>query len=256
MDLGIEGRVAIVAGASQGTGRATAIALAREGVDVALVARSKDKLDRVADEVRALGRRAEVVAVDVTDRAALRAGLDRAAGALGSPTILVHAVASLWRPSKLQFSTDEEVDDQLRTELVSAIDLSRIVLPSMMEARFGRIVVLGSLAARTGISGGTLYATTKAALEGLIRGIALDDSRRGVTANLLSLSFIDSERLATRTAGDEAARERLVRATATREIPSPEDVANVVAFLCSARASVITGAVVEVTAGSHLNNLW
>jgi NAD(P)-dependent dehydrogenase (short-subunit alcohol dehydrogenase family) len=126
----------------------------------------------------------------------------------------------------------------------------------MMQARFGRIVATGSVAARTGISGGTMYTTTKAALEGLVRGIALDDSRRGITANVVAIGFADTERLATRTAGDEAARERLVRATATRAIPSADDIAHVIAFLCSAKASAITGSVVDATAGVHLNNLW
>jgi NAD(P)-dependent dehydrogenase (short-subunit alcohol dehydrogenase family) len=126
----------------------------------------------------------------------------------------------------------------------------------MVEARFGRIVGLGSVAARTGVSGGALYAAGKAALEGLLRGIALDYSRRGVTANVVSIAFADTERLQGRVASDPAARERIERATATRRIPTPEEIADVVAFLCSPRASAITGAVVDATAGGHLNNLW
>ncbi len=256
MDLGIASRVALVAGASQGIGRAVAIGLAKEGADVILLARSADKLEDAAKEIRALGRRAEPVAVAAEDRAALRSAVERATKALGEPTILVLAIAAMWAPQKLQFTSDEEIDRLLDTDVVSAIDLCRLVLPGMMQQRFGRIVTIGSVAARSGVSGGTLYATSKAALEGLMRGIALDDSRRGITANTVAVSFADTERLASRTAGDQEARDRLVRATATRKIPLPEDIADVVTFLCSPRASAITGAVVDATAGAHLNNLW
>jgi NAD(P)-dependent dehydrogenase (short-subunit alcohol dehydrogenase family) len=256
MDLGISGRVALVAGASQGIGRAVATALAREGVDVALLARDAEKLANVAAEIRGLGRRAVPLPVDVTDRAALRSAVEQATDELGAPGILVHAVAAVWEPRKLQYQEDDEIDRLLRTDLLSAIDLARLVLPAMTHARFGRIVTIGSLAARTGVAGGALYAAGKAALEGLVRGIALDDSRRGITANAVSLGFVDTERLRMRTAGGPEARERLERATATRRITTPEEVADVVAFLCSERARAITGAVVDVTAGGHLNNLW
>lgn len=256
MDLGISGRVALVSGASQGIGRAAALGLAREGADILVMARSAEKLDALVAEVRALGRRAEALAVDVTDRDALRAAFARGVAALGDPAILVLAVAAVYEPEKLQYAGDAEVDRLLRTDITSAVDLCRLALPGMMQARFGRVIGIGSVAARSGVSGGTLYAAGKAALEGLIRGIALDDSRRGITANVVAVSFADTERLAMRTAGDEAARERLVRATATRRIPTPEEIGDVIAFLASARAGAITGAVVDATAGAHLNNLW
>ena len=141
-------------------------------------------------------------------------------------------------------------------DLTSAIALCTRVLPAMMDARFGRIVALGSLGARFGIAGATLYAATKAALEGLCRGIALDYSRRGITANTLSISFVETERLAVRSAQDPEARARLQRATATRALLTPAQVADVATFLCSPRAAAITGSVIDVTAGAHLNNLW
>lgn len=256
MDLGISGRVALVSGASQGIGRAATLALAREGADVLVMARSEDKLEALAAEVRALGRRAEVLAVDVEGRDALRAAFARGAAALGAPTILVLAVAAVYKAEKLQYVDDAEVDRLLRTDVTANVDLCRLALPGMMEARFGRVIGVGSVGARTGLAGGALYAAGKAALEGLVRGIAVDDSRRGVTANVVAVGFADTERLAMRIAGDDAARERLVRATATRRIPTPEEVADVIAFLASTRAGAITGAVVDVTAGTHLNNLW
>lgn len=256
MDLGISGRVALVAGASQGIGRAVALGLAREGADVAVLARSEDKLEKVAGEIRALGRRALPIPVDVTDRPALAAAVERVSSELGAPTVLALVAAAVYEAKKLQFHDQAEADRLLATDFVSAVDLCRAVLPGMMQARHGRIVAVSSVAAGTGVPGGALYGAGKAALEGLMRGIALDDSRRGITANAVRVGFADTERLAMRTAGHTEARERLARHSSVRRLLTPEEVADVVVFLCSDRASAVTGAVVDATGGAHLNNLW
>jgi NAD(P)-dependent dehydrogenase (short-subunit alcohol dehydrogenase family) len=253
MQLGIEGKLALVAGGGRGIGRAVALALAREGADVAVLARTSSELDAAAAEIAQLGRRSFALPCDATDARALDAALEKLPA---PPAIVVLGTAALYAPKKLQFVEDEEQRAFLDTDVASAATLCRRTLPGMMEARFGRIVALSSVAARTGVSGGTLYAAGKAALEGLVRGIALDYSRRGITANAVAISFADTERLKGRVASDPAARERLEKATATRRIPTPEEIADVVAFLCSPRAGAITGAVIDATAGAHLNNLW
>lgn len=256
MDLGIADKVALVVGGGRGIGRAAALALAREGAEIAVLARTGAELEETARQVRALGRRALPLAADVTDTGAVDAALARLRGELGPPTLLVLGAAALYRPEKLQHVDDAEVIRCLAVDVQSAIFLCKRVLPDMLEARFGRIVGLGSLASRTGVSGGTLYAAGKAALEGLLRGIALDYSRRGITANVCAIAFAGTERLEGRLEGEPAQRERLERATATRAIPTAAQIAQVVAFLCSTQAEVITGAVVDATAGAHLNNLW
>ncbi len=246
----------MVVGGGRGIGRAAALALAREGADVAVLARTAAELEACAAEARALGRKALAVPADVTDLTALDAALARVRTELGAPTLLVLGAAALYRPQKLQHVEDAEVAQFLAVDVQSAVAVCKRILPGMLEARFGRIVGLGSVAARTGVSGGTLYAAGKAALEGLLRGIALDYSRRGITANVCAIAFAETERLRVRIAGDPAHREKLQSATATRAIPTAEQIADVVAFLCSAQASVITGAVIDATAGAHLNNLW
>jgi 3-oxoacyl-[acyl-carrier protein] reductase len=256
MDLGISGRVVLVAGASRGIGRAVGRALAKEGCDVALLARSADALDAAAAEITALGRKAAALPCDLSDLGALKAAYDKASAALGPPSIVVLSAAALYAPKKLHFLEPAEVRAALDTDLASAVELCRLALPAMMDLRFGRIVALGSVAARSGVSGGALYSAAKAGLEGLMHGLAVDYSRRGITANVVSVSFADSERLRGRVGDDEAARERLVQATATRRIPTVDEIADVVAFVCSARANSITGAVIDATAGGHLNNLW
>ncbi|MCA9588629.1 MAG: SDR family oxidoreductase [Myxococcales bacterium] len=256
MDLGISGRVAVVAGASQGIGREIALGLAREGVDVLAVARSAERLTTLAGEVTALGRRCHVAAVDVSDRTATRIALDAGAAVLGEPTILVLAVAAVYRPEKLQFVDAGRTDELLAVDLRSQVELCQWALPHMMQARWGRIVGVGSLAARTGVAGGALYAAAKAGLEGLMRGLAVDYGRRGITANVVAPSLARTERLVARIAGDPDHEQKLERATASRRIPEPREIADVVTFLCSERAGAITGAVVDATAGAHLNNLW
>ena len=255
MELGIRGRVALVAGGGRGIGRAVAVALAEEGADVAPLARTGREVDACASDVRALGRRACPIAVDVTRRDALAEAFAQVTRELGAPTLLVLAVAAVYEPKKLQFVDQHEADALLSADVTSAVDLCRLALPGMMEARFGRIVAIGSVAARGGVAGGALYSASKAALEGLTRGIAVDYSRRGITANVVSVSFADTERLASRLGGDVEARARLERSTASRHIPTPAEIADVVTFLCSPRASSITGAVIDATAGGHLNNV-
>jgi NAD(P)-dependent dehydrogenase (short-subunit alcohol dehydrogenase family) len=255
VDLGLDGAVALVAGGGRGIGRAVAQALAREGADVAVAARTAAEVERVAAEVRAAGRRAVAHAADLAAPGAAARFVD-AAAALGPPTLLVLCAAALYTPKKLHTVDDEEIASHLAVDLGAAIALCRAALPAMLAARHGRIVALGSLAARTGIPGATLYATAKAALEGLARGLAVDYTRRGITANVVAAGFTATERLAERLGGDPSAHERLVRATAARRLVTPEEVADVVVFLCSRRAAGVTGAVIDVTAGAHLNNLW
>jgi NAD(P)-dependent dehydrogenase (short-subunit alcohol dehydrogenase family) len=256
MNLGLEGRIALVAGAGRGLGRAIALSLAREGADVIVTSRTLAELDAVAAEARTLGRRALAIEADLTYADALDHVFTEARAQLGAPTLLVLNAAALYQPKKLHNVTDAEAAELLAVDLGAAIGLCLRALPGMLEARHGRIVAVGSVAARTGVAGGSLYAAAKAALEGLVRGLAVDYSRYGITANVAAVGVVETERLQARVAGDPAARERLVKATALRRIPAVAEVADAIAFLCSDRASAITGSVLDVTAGAHLNNLW
>ncbi len=253
MDLGIAGQVAWVLGASQGTGRAIALSLARYGARVGVLARDAEALDALVAEVEAAGGEALATPADLLDAEATEAAYAKLSEAFGAPTLVVHAAASMYRPTKLHNLPLEDAERFLSLDLSSALRCLRLALPGMMLARTGRIVALGSLAARGGVAGGTLYASAKAGLEGMVRGVAVDYGRFGITANVVTLSFVDSERFRTRMGGDDEKRRRLERATATRRIPTVEEVAEVVAFVCSKQAALITGTVVEATGGAHLN---
>lgn len=256
MELELKDRVAVIAGGGRGIGKACAEALAAEGVRVAVLSRNASEVEATAREIQAAGGHAVGLECDLTDGAAMNGALERVRAELGAIEILVLSASAHYRPQKLHTLDDATMHDLLAIDVIAATKLCKSVVGEMMLGGYGRIIALGSLGARAGIAGASLYVGGKAYLEGLIRGIAVDYSRRGVTANVCAIGFVDTERVRSRLEGDPDARERLERNTAMRRLAAPKEIADVVTFLASARASFITGAVVDVTGGAHLNNLW
>jgi 3-oxoacyl-[acyl-carrier protein] reductase len=256
MDLGLTGKTALVAGGGRGIGAAVARLLAKEGARVGVLSRNTDEVTAVATDIAAAGGEAVGLPCDLCDPPAIALALAKLAESFGPAQILVHTAAAHFAPKKLHNMSDAEIAHLLDVDLQSAARLCARVVPDMMLGRFGRIVLVGSLAGHVGVAGGPMYATSKVALEGLARGLALDYSRYGICANVARLGFVSSERFIQRLGGDDAHKERLLQSTATRRIPTPEDAAAPIVFLCAEQAWPITGAAVEVTAGSHLNTLW
>lgn len=256
MDLGLRDKTALVAGGGRGIGAAVAQALAHEGVRVGVLSRNAAEVEAVCAAIVANGGQALALPCDLQDAGAIDGALAALKAHFDSPEIVVHTASAHFSPKKLHNMTDAEAAALLDVDLQSAVRLATRVVPEMMVKGFGRIVLVGSLAGQVGVAGGPLYATSKVALEGFARGLALDYSRYGITANVARLGFVSSERFVKRMGGDEEHRARLERSTATRKIPSPEDAAPSIVFLCSTQAWPITGAAVEITAGSHLNTLW
>lgn len=246
-------RNALITGASRGIGRAIAHLLHQSGHKVALCARSEPALSSLRD---ALGpARAAAIPIDLRDSAAGSRAVELAEAALQGPLhIVVHAAAPFFPMQRIMQVSDEDVTAQLGTAVPALSGLCRAAIPSMLGERFGRVVVLSSLAASTGAAGSALYSAAKAGMEGMIRSLALDHGRHGITCNAVEIGFCDTERFRART--DETTRARNAQATALRRIPSPEEVAEIVGFLCRPEAGIITGSVLQATAGSHLNTLW
>lgn len=256
MDLELAGRVALVAGAGRGIGAASARRLGQEGAKVGVLSRTPEQVEAVAASVREAGGEALPLVCDAREPGQLEAALEQLAEAWSPPTVIVSCLAAHFKPAKLHSLSDETQRDLMETDVLATTRLLQRAIPKMMLEKHGRVVLIGSLAGATGVGGGPLYATAKAALEGLARGLAIDYSRYGLTFNVVRPGFTDTERFVQRVGDDPEWRQRLERNTSTRRITSAEEVAALVAFLCSSHAGPITGSVVDITGGTHLNNLW
>ena len=258
MDLDLGGRVAVVTGASQGIGRAITLAVAAEGADVLLVARRREGLEAVAEEVAALGRRAEVLTADVTDHGAAELIATRALDAFGRIDILVNN-AGKGGPKPLLELTAADWESVLELNLLSAVRLVHACVPAMRDQRWGRIVNISSRVALEPDPYFAAYAAAKAALVNFSKSCASAFSADGVLTNCVVPGLIRSEAVdaAARQSAEATGRtiEEVFEATLRkRPIPvgrlgEPDDVATLVALLVSDRASWITGSCFVVDGG-------
>jgi 3-oxoacyl-[acyl-carrier protein] reductase len=257
MDLGIRGRVALVAASSKGLGRASAEALAAEGVSLVLCARGSDALAATAQAIRdAHDVPVTTVVADVSEPAGVAAVLDAALRAHGHVDILVTNAGG--PPPGLFAQHDDAAWAQaIRTTLHSVIGLARGVLPGMTARGWGRIVNVTSIAAKQPVDGLILSNTVRAAVTGFARTLANEVATHGITVNNVMPGFTRTERvetLATRAAEDRGIPLADAYAHWEHEIPmrrmgTPAEFGAMVAFLCSAHASYTTGASIPVDGG-------
>ena len=211
-----------------------------------LVSRSAEELGAVTDSIRADGGEAIALAADLTGEDWLR-DLD---GVAPEVDLLVNNAASFAPYGPLEEVSEAEIRGVLDVCAVASLRLSRHLMGGMKARGFGRIVSVGSVAASYGAGGQVAYATAKAALAGMTRTLAVEGGRCGVTANLIELGLVETERATSEI--DPVIRERLVGNTAIGRAGTPEEVARVISFLCSEESGYITGAVIPVSGGLGL----
>jgi 3-oxoacyl-[acyl-carrier protein] reductase len=236
-------RVALVTGGGRNIGRAIALELSSAGFDVGLLVRTDlVAAEEVADEVRALGRRSLALAADVRDAAAVTTVADRVRSELGPPTVLINAAAMRKETPFLEMSHDEwrEIIDIV---VDGAFVCSREVLPDMLAAGWGRIVMIGGLSGQTGAVQRAHVVTAKAAVVGLTKALALEFAERNITVNAVSPGMIDTVR-----SGAEP-KHHGERSIPVGRLGQPEEVAAAVRFLASDEAAFITGQTVNVNGG-------
>lgn len=252
VDLDLGGRVALVTGAGQGIGRAIARRLAEHGADLVVNDVVAERAEAVAGEVTALGRRALAAVYDVTDPDAV-ARMAAAAGALGRVTILVNNAGvpppAVARRTAKPFVETSPADWEpyLRTSLYAVLLVTRALLPAMCDARWGRVVTVVSEAGRQGEPRLAAYAAAKAGAAGFVRSIAREVAALGVTANCVSLGGVRTESLEALLPAEML--EKIARSYPVGRLGAPDDVADIVTFLCSPAASWITGQVYPVNGG-------
>jgi len=243
-----EGKVALVTGGSRGIGRSIAGRLALEGAEVVLTSRSLAAAAAAAAEIQAAGGRARGVEMNVRDDAAVEAGVKELLEGCGTIPILVNN-AGITRDCLLLRMKKEDWDLVLETNLSGVYRLCRAVVPSMVRARFGRIVNVTSVVARTGNPGQVNYVAAKAGTEGLTRSLARELASRNITVNCVAPGFIDTDM--TRSL-DDAARGKLLEQVPLKRLGQPEDVAAAVLFLAGPDADYITGTTLHVNGGMYM----
>jgi 3-oxoacyl-[acyl-carrier protein] reductase len=240
-----EGRVALVTGASQGIGHACALALARQGAQVAVVARNKQKLEDLVADITKDGGKASAFIIDVGDEEQVKAGIKSAIGELGKIDILVNN-AGITRDQLVMRMKRSDWDSVLNTNLTSAYLCIQQVIGSMLKQRWGRIINITSVFGQMGQAGQANYAASKAGLIGLTKAMAREVASRNITCNAVAPGFIETNMTA---ALSEEFRQTAVKTIPLGRVGSPDDVANAVCFLASEEASYITGHVLNVNGG-------
>ncbi|MBT9332909.1 3-oxoacyl-[acyl-carrier-protein] reductase [Paracidobacterium acidisoli] len=244
----LEGRTALVTGASQGIGRACAIALARAGAKVALAARNEAKLSEVAAEIAAAGGTAQAFALDLASEESIKAAAKAAVAHFGSVEILVNN-AGITKDTLLLRMKRADWDAVITTNLTGTFLLTQALISSMMKARWGRIINISSVVGETGQAGQANYAASKAGLIGFTKSVARELASRGITANAVAPGYIETAMTAVL---DEKQREAMLGRIPLARPGTDEDIAAAVRFLASDEASYITGHVLDVNGGMYM----
>ncbi|MGH2461903.1 MAG: SDR family NAD(P)-dependent oxidoreductase [Chloroflexota bacterium] len=243
----LSGKVAVISGASRGIGRAIALALAEAGADVALVARSVTALDVVADEARALGRRALVIPTDVTRVDQVRGMVDRAVDKLGRIDILVNAAVVGHRKPSIELTETEF--DQVYAANIKAVTFGCAAAGRhFVEQRSGKIINVASLTTTLGLPGRALYGSTKGAVGQLTRALAVEWGPSGVCVNAIAPGWIDTV-LARPVLQNPEFRAGLVNRTPLGRVGEPEDMGGAAVFLASSASDFVTGQILYVDGG-------
>ncbi len=244
----LEGRVALVTGASQGIGKACALVLAEAGATVALASRNLEKLESVARDIKDTGRKAVALPLDVSSMERVTEGVARVLEGLGKIDILLNN-AGITKDNLVMRMKPEDWASVIRTNLDGAFYCIRAVLPGMVRQRYGRIINIASVVAQSGNAGQANYIASKAGLIGLTKAVAAEVASRNITVNAVSPGFIATpmtEKL------PEAVQQKILSLVPLGRMGTDREVAYAVRFLASEEAAYITGQVLNVNGGMYM----
>jgi len=242
---GVEGRVALVTGASQGIGRACALVLAAGGAKVALCARNQEKLQAVAAEIAAQGGMAEVFKMDVASEDEIKAGVKAILEKFAKIDILVNN-AGVTRDQLVLRMKRADWDDVISTNLTGPFLLTQAVIGPMLKQRWGRIINITSIFGQIGQAGQANYSSSKAGLIGLTMAVAREVASRSITVNAVAPGWIET---AMTSVLSEELKDKMRTSVPLGRTGTDLDVAHAVRFLASEEAGYITGEVLKVNGG-------
>ncbi len=247
--MSLQGKVALVTGASRGIGQAIALELAGMGVTVVGTATSESGADAITTYLKEAGNVGRGFRLQVLEEGACDAVVDAIVKEFGAIDILVNN-AGITRDNLLMRMKDEEWDALFATNLRPIYKLSKAVMRGMMKARWGRIINITSVVGAIGNAGQTNYSAAKAAMFGFTKSLAKEVGSRGVTVNAIAPGFIDTDM----TKGlPEDQKAKLIENIALGRLGLPQDIADAVGFLASDKAGYITGCTLHVNGGMFMN---
>ena len=247
--MSLQGKVALVTGASRGIGQAIALQLGAQGATVIGTATSEKGAQSITQTLQEHNVKGTGMLLNVCDAESVAATLKRIQDEFGAPLILVNN-AGITRDNLMMRMKDDEWFDVIDTNLNSLYRMSKAVLRGMTKARWGRIISIGSVVGAMGNAGQVNYAAAKAGLEGFGRALAREVGSRSITVNAVAPGFIDTDM--TREL-PEAQREALLTQNPAGRLGQAEEIANVVTFLASEQAAYVTGATIPVNGGMYMS---
>lgn len=247
--MSLQGKVALVTGASRGIGQAIALQLGAQGATVIGTATSEKGAQSISQTLQDNNIQGTGMLLNVCDADSISATLERIQEEFGAPLILVNN-AGITRDNLMLRMKDDEWFDVIDTNLHSLYRMSKAVLRGMTRARWGRIISIGSVVGAMGNAGQVNYAAAKAGLEGFGRALAREVGSRAITVNAVAPGFIDTDM--TREL-PEAQRDALLSQIPLGRLGQAEEIANVVAFLASEQASYVTGTTIPVNGGMYMS---
>ncbi len=251
--MSLEGRLALVTGASmpRGIGKATALALARDGADVVVTGyNNMDGVQAVADEIKAMGKKSMAVKINGREYSSVKEGFAAIKAELGPVNILVNNMAQMRHFPPIAKTTIEEWDAEVKLCLNSAFYCIKEAWADMVAAKYGRIINMTSVAGVMGGAGQTSYGAAKAGLIGLAKSVALEGARFNITANCVLVGTANTE--AYYEPIPQEVREKFEKRIAMRRPAEPEEIADAIAFAVSDKAKYMTGAIVNMMGGLDL----
>ena len=246
MDLNLSGKTAAIVGGASGIGRAVCLTLAAEGCNIGVIDKNIEAAEATIKEIKGKGAAA---GVDLADFDSVNAAFNKIATDLGPIDIMVFADGKYDTFGTVKQTSPETWDKELEYTLFGAFYCIRSAGPFMKASKWGRIIIISSRAVTSGAYGQSAHIAAMAGLFGLTKTAALEYARANVTCNLLLPGLVDTPAYR---ALPEAIQEKLLNKGLTKRLQEPEEISNIIAFLCSDYAKGITGAEVDVTMGNEL----